>query len=115
MLFYLKLKLQLELDSQKACTDTACNWNNYFMQKVEPSTVAEIQFFSEQSREIRRKTYLNAVPQATSAGPSHEERMDLLTNLSKLKRMPTFLHSFAPFAESFVPKCKPTETVKAPA
>ena len=41
--------------------------------------------------------------------------MDLLTNLSKVKKMPIVLHSFAPFAESFVPKCKPKERVKAPA
>ena len=41
--------------------------------------------------------------------------MDLLTNLSKLKKMPIVLHSFAPFAESVVPKFKPKERVKAPA
>ena len=101
--------------TKRACTEEACKWNNDFMQKIEPSTVAEINFFSEKTIEKRRRKHPNAVPQHHSNGPSDEKKKDLLTKLSKANKMPVVLHSFTPFADAFIPKFKPAERVKAPA
>jgi len=74
----------------RACTEEACKWNNYFMQKIEPCTVAGINSFSEQATEKKRRKYPNAVLQHHSNSLSDEKKMDLLTKMTKQTRCQLF-------------------------
>lgn len=102
LLFKIEAAVRLGYTSS-APTDELCKWNQSFVSKVQPATIAEINFYKQEAKQkVLLKANVQHCAVVTDTGELSDVQQQFLSSLSKVEGPPVILSTFHDFSLPFV-------------